>query len=94
MIDTSDAPTAYRKSTRKTYISMGTTMIPPPSPVSEPKSPAANEPRPIRVASVRMVIGAKFGASRQVELVCRAQKVVYGLARNSPWEGMTFGGLL
>ena len=41
--DTIEAPMAKRMSTWSSSVSAGTTMIPPPSPSSEPSRPAATE---------------------------------------------------
>src|SRR5947209_1553614 len=48
---------------------MGTMIIPPPSPVSEPSSPAANEPMRTRMLIVRMVIATQSRAPIRLALV-------------------------
>src|SRR6185437_13637966 len=66
--DTIDAPTAYRMSTWNSSVSIGTTMMPPPSPVSAPSRPAVTEPAAISNAKVSVVIArnvAAHGRARQ-----------------------------
>jgi hypothetical protein len=54
MTETRDAPTAYLISTLKTRVSRGTRTTPPPRPVSAPRNPAMNEPRPTRMVNSRL----------------------------------------
>src|SRR5262252_5822792 len=61
--ETSDAPTAYRISTLNTRVKNGTSTTPPPSPVSDPRKPAVNDPIATRAVNSRFVI-------HPPELVC------------------------
>src|SRR5690242_15683368 len=64
--ETSDAPTAYRRSTPKSSVSIGTITIPPPRPVNAPRSPAENEPIATSSVKRRMDIGLLSRAARRL----------------------------
>src|SRR5581483_2153146 len=51
-----EAPAAYRISTPNPTASIGTTMIPPPKPVSEPRKPATKEPSQINIVHSKVFI--------------------------------------
>src|SRR5438067_1166063 len=59
MTETSDAPTAYRRSTPRTMVSSGTITTPPPSPVREPRNPAASDAPPTTAVNSATFIQAR-----------------------------------
>src|SRR5215831_6145266 len=55
MTEINDAPMAYRISTRKMSVSIGTITMPPPSPVSAPSRPAPKAP-PATISAIVVVV--------------------------------------
>src|SRR5690242_9825072 len=100
MIDTNEAPIAYRISTLKIRVSSGTSTTPPPSPVRDPSKPAASDPTQTKTVNSKVFIsntslpliedsrnGCDYLAA-QIRQLCaaREQNFLNQTPRNCKWH--------